>query len=217
MGETLPKVATQIVGSKHFSLWLAEQLYVVASRVRQLSDITFVGGKEETELAIKALLLKQSQWSLLTNEIMRSLSPQNVTVVQSRVHPFPPVAVPCADVATGFCYILQSAPQPELIYIGCTMSLKRRLSEHNTGNGSAFTKHPSRRPWVLNAYVTGFPQSETERLIKEFEQHWIRQLKSLQKFTKSNILMKDAIEEVKKIIIEWRVHYNAITLIQCAS
>ena len=33
MGETLPMVATQIVGSRDFALWLPEQLYVVMSRV----------------------------------------------------------------------------------------------------------------------------------------------------------------------------------------
>ena len=46
MGETVLLVATQIVGSKEFSLWLLEQLYVVVSRVRDLSQVTFVGSRE---------------------------------------------------------------------------------------------------------------------------------------------------------------------------
>ena len=216
MGETLPKVATQIVGCKHFSLWLAEQLYVVASRVRQLQDITFVGCKVETEAAVKALLLKHSQWALLTNAIFNSLSPLNVSVVQSKVHPFPVVALPRGDAVTGFCYLLQSAPQPELTYIGSTMSLKRRLSEHNSGCGSAFTKHPSRRPWILVCYITGFPTEETDTIIREFEREWIYKVKTLSSTKKSNVSVKDALLEVKLLITSWRMRHNSITLVICS-
>ena len=64
MGETLSKIATQIVGGNQYALWLSEQLYVIASRVRRLCDITFVGSVDKNQEAIKTLLTKHSQWAL---------------------------------------------------------------------------------------------------------------------------------------------------------
>ena len=44
MGDTFPKIATQLsVEEKKYTLWLASQLYVIISRVRDLRNVIFVG------------------------------------------------------------------------------------------------------------------------------------------------------------------------------
>ena len=70
MGETLPMVATQIVGSREFTLWLPEHMYVFMSRVRNLSHVRFVGAREANKKAIVDVTRKRSQWSELTNNIL---------------------------------------------------------------------------------------------------------------------------------------------------
>ena len=89
MGETLPMVATQIVGSKDFALWLPEQLYVVMSRVRSLNQVTFVGSKECNKRAVLDLVCKKSQWAELTNEILTKSSAGDRTIDHARASPFP--------------------------------------------------------------------------------------------------------------------------------
>ena len=160
MGETLPTVARQIVGAQEFSLWLPEQLYVVMSRVRSLVDITFVGSKQSNEGAILSLLSKKSQWSELSTEILQKCSSRDPTIFHGATNPFPStISIPQENV--GYCYLIQSVPQNNLLYIGSTMCLNRRIREHNVGLGASFTQDPSRRPWVLCAYVTGFLASSS--------------------------------------------------------
>ena len=47
--------------------------------------------------------------------------------------------------STGYCYLLQSLKQPSLFYIGWTSCLKRRLTEHNSGYGTEYTKPVGRK------------------------------------------------------------------------
>ena len=217
MGETLPKVATQIVGGNHYSLWLSEQLYVIASRVRRLCDITFVGCVDQNQEAIKNLLTKQSQWALLTNAILNSITLSNVFVPQSDVHPFPSSAVPPPSCDTGFCYLLQSAPQPQHFYIGSTMSLKRRLREHNSGMGSNFTNVIARRPWILVAFVNGFSSNNSLNEIRHFEREWIQCLVNFRQLSRRNVKLEDAIAVVKDLILKWRCQHRMLTLIITSS
>ena len=71
MGDTVPSLATQIVGGKKFSYWLKEQLYVVVSRVTDLSHITFVGDKQRTLDAINLLCRKDSHLVPLIDNFCR--------------------------------------------------------------------------------------------------------------------------------------------------
>ena len=173
MGETLPMVATQIVGSKDFALWLPEQLYVVMSRVRSLNQVTFVGSKESNKRAVLDLVCKKSQWAELTNEILTKSSAGDPTIDHARASPFPPSMRELPVQNLGFCYLLQSEPQQHLLYIGSTMSLVRRLREHNAGLGSAFTKVQNRLPWMVCAYVTGFNWTNASERIRAFEKEWL--------------------------------------------
>jgi len=49
-----------------------------------------------------------------------------------------------------YVYILQSRTRPDQTYIGSTMYLKKRFSEHNAGKSIHTNKF---RPWELAAYV----------------------------------------------------------------
>ena len=217
MGETLPKVATQIVGSPFYALWMSEQLYVIASRVRELPDITFVGDKKEMEVTMKNLLRKSSHWAAMTNAIMQSLSVPNVVVTQFESYPFPSATVQPPDAPVGYCYLLQSAPQPRHLYVGSTDNLKRRLREHNSGGGSVFTNVVSRRPWVLLAYVTGFSTENIRQSIRDFEQEWIQRLKNVRRIEKCNISAYQALEAAKVLLDEWRQTHGCLTLIVCSN
>ena len=168
MGETLPNVATQIVEAKEFSLWLLEQLYVVVSRVRNLSNVTFVGSKENNEQSVLTLMNKTSQWSELTAEIINKCTSGNGKIFFGKTSPFPmlPTLLPTDNL--GYCYILRSVPMNKLLYIGSTMCLGRRLREHNAGLGSNFTNVPWRRPWEVGAFVAGFYLPTASSRIREF-------------------------------------------------
>ena len=217
MGETLPKVATQIVGSPFYALWMSEQLYVIASRVRELADITFVGDKNELEETLKTLLRKFSHWAAMTNAIMQSLSAPNCVIAQFQSHPFPPVTVQPPEAPVGYCYLLQSAPQPRHLYVGSTENLKRRLREHNSGGGSVFTNVVSRRPWVLLAYVSGFPTTEVSQNIRDFEQQWIQRMKMVRRIERCNNSAQQALEVARALLDEWRQIHKCLTLIVCSN
>ena len=55
-----------------------------------------------------------------------------------------------------YVYILQSTTDPDRHYIGKTSDLKRRLSQHNSGNVTHTNKY---KPWLLQTY-TAFNSEE---------------------------------------------------------
>ena len=62
MGDTLSKVAMQIVGVG-FDLWDKGQVVVALSRTRLGKDVIFVGNKEETINLIVRLCKTHNQWT----------------------------------------------------------------------------------------------------------------------------------------------------------
>ena len=174
LGDTVPNLATQIVGGKKFSYWLKEQLYVVVSRVTDLSHITFVGDKQRTLDAINLLCRKDSHLVPLIDNFLSSRGRRNSGVSTTQTfYPFPLRVFDVPLSAIGFCYLLVSVKHRELFYIGSCKKLRRRLQEHNSGIGSAFTKPVERRPWALVAYLTGFSNA-VSRSRYSFEQDWQR-------------------------------------------
>ena len=62
MGDTLPKIATQISNRhSHLKLWDKAQVIVLMSRTKK--DIIFVGDKEVTIKSLTILLKTLSQWT----------------------------------------------------------------------------------------------------------------------------------------------------------
>lgn len=50
-----------------------------------------------------------------------------------------------------YVYILKSVRHSEKIYVGYTVAVDQRLSEHNAGESMYTAKY---RPWILHGYVT---------------------------------------------------------------
>ena len=216
MGKTLPTVATQIFGAQEFSLWLPEQLYVVMSRVRSLADITFVGSKQSNEGAILSLLCKKSQWSELTTEILQKCSSRDPTIFHGATNPFPStISIPQENV--GYCYLIQSVPQNNLLYIGSTMCLNRRIREHNVGLGASFTHDPSRRPWVLCAYVTGFRASSSTERMRFFEKQWLGAVTKVLTLRKKKISLPNALSTAENLIMNWPHKEDVLKLVICCN
>lgn len=49
-----------------------------------------------------------------------------------------------------YVYMINSQSEPERYYTGCTMDLKRRLTEHNSGESTHTCKF---MPWRLVGYI----------------------------------------------------------------
>ena len=204
MGDTVPSLATQIVGGKKFSYWLKEQLYVVVSRVTDLSHITFVGDKQRTLDAINLLCRKDSHLVPLIDNFLSSRGSCNsgVSAIQT-FYPFPLRVFDVPLSAIGYCYLLVSVKRRELFYIGSCKTLRRRLQEHNSGNGSAFTKPVERRPWALVAYVTGFSNA-VSRSRYSFEQDWQRAMVN-HKYSNVMLTLADYLSECHVLMDLYKV------------
>ena len=64
---------------------------------------------------------------------------------------------------------------PETFYVGETeRALLTRLSEHNCGDGSEFTRKPHRLPWAVAAFVCNFSSRFSRR---DFEQELHREMR----------------------------------------
>ena len=172
MGDTIPSLATQLVGGKKFNFWAKEQLYVLISRVQQLSDVMFVGDKDATLNALRIVLQKENHLTPFIHQITNTMTQPNAYVSTSQlVYPFPRKLYDVPTSSSGFTYLLMSIKLPHLFYIGKTMNMRRRLQEHNSGHGSDFTRPMERRPWTLTAFVFGFC-NKTLDTVSTFEKDW---------------------------------------------
>ncbi|MCH8081314.1 MAG: GIY-YIG nuclease family protein [Proteobacteria bacterium] len=61
-----------------------------------------------------------------------------------------------------YVYLIQSVSSPDEKYVGLTVNLKKRLSEHNSGNSIHTNKF---KPWKLVTYIVFTDKKKA----KEFE------------------------------------------------
>ena len=109
MGETIGRVVTKISSvEREYCPWQRKQIYVIVSRVRCLSYITFLGNKTTTLSSIKTLLQKGNQWDTYTETIVDASSncPQHV-VNLVRYCPFRPNKLKFQRKAMGLCIFSQ--------------------------------------------------------------------------------------------------------------
>jgi predicted GIY-YIG superfamily endonuclease len=85
----------------------------------------------------------------------------------------------------GYVYMIVSKNKPSLGYVGETISIRRRLYEHNSLQGGSAQTHAG-QPWLPAVLIKGFdaPADDPEKWQeinkvnrKEFEKYW-RQLNS---------------------------------------
>ena len=176
MGETLAGVITKVssVESK-YTLWEKEQIYVLVSRVKHLSHVTFVGDKEETLKTLKTILLIRTQWSTYVDHFLGQITqkadfPQVFDLNETQ---FVPYTIEIPRHSVGYVYMLVSRSVRDCVYVGETCNLRRRLREHNSGMGASFTNVSERRPWSVFCFLSGF-ESVDER--KHCESFWHNEL-----------------------------------------
>jgi putative endonuclease len=74
----------------------------------------------------------------------------------------------------AFVYLLIAKPNYKISYVGWTNDLKRRLKEHNEGNGAKFTRG---RKWILIYFET--VKNKSSALKREYELKKNRKLRNL--------------------------------------
>ena len=183
LGETCSRIATQISMQTHkYRLWDKEQLLVLLSRVPSLDNITFVTTQpEDTLLAMVKLLQQQSAWS---ERIEHVLSAIDTATDAPGVICHRPLPLQCAteyhfpNADVGYVYMLVSTKDSKFAYVGETVNIKKRLQQHNSGQGATFTRNSYLMPWACFVLVYHFPGSgrDTQNVSarKRFENHWHR-------------------------------------------
>ena len=176
MGDTFDKLATSISATdSSYALWMTSQVFVIVSRVKQLKNLTFVGNKSATLDAIRLIFetrdLREERLFRLLDQIRNNSRSgsivQPIDVTQMSYVPFNK-NIPRSP--TGFVYLLTSLnpTSPETFYVGQTeRALLTRLSEHNCGNGSEFTKPPHRLPWAVAAFICNFDSKFSRRDLEQ--------------------------------------------------
>ena len=179
MGDTFDKLATSISATdSSYALWMTSQVFVIVSRVKQLKNLTFVGDKSATLRAIRSIfedrdLREQHLFSLLDKIRNNQRNGSKVQPINISRMSYVPFNKNIPQTPYGFVYLLISVNpnSPSTFYVGQTQrALLIRLSEHNCGNGSEFTKTPHRLPWAIAAFVCNF-ESEYSRRDLERELH----------------------------------------------
>lgn len=196
MGGDFGYVVSSVVddGTAKYKLWAKEQVQVLISRTHRLDHLIFVGAPEATAQKLAQLLLLESKYSQHMNHIIASLSisgnhshnscnpGQNIlqlpdtTPEQFRLpHPLPfrPCDTELPQIDYGYVYLLLSLQNYRSTYIGQTVNLLRRLSQHNQGLGSLDTQNTRLRPWHCIAFITG-PSFQVHRIRQGFERKWQR-------------------------------------------
>lgn len=104
------------------------------------------------------------------------------------------------ETKTGYVYLLASVRNMETTYVGQTIDLKRRFSQHNSGNGSTGTCNVADRPWALVGYICGLAHLDrTGRM--QLESQWRRYMQLSQNSGRGDIMAK--LREGERVVQEW--------------
>jgi predicted GIY-YIG superfamily endonuclease len=211
LGCDFRKLATSVSTThSEYRLWEKEQAVVLLSRTFRAKDIIFVGNKEDTINALASLVQRRSQYSDYISHLLgvlcghRGATPElSAPVIRNELIPFRPIDVQLPQESSGYCYIILSLQNRKATYIGQTMSLVKRLNQHNRGTGSIQTSSYRLRPWSLIAFVCGFDSDR--RAMRRFETHWERKRDELQRSRR--ISSPPEIADVARTIIsEWQAN-----------
>jgi DNA replication protein DnaC len=179
IGSTCNCVATELnQNDASLRFWEREQFVVLVSRVRKLSDLYFVGNPDVTHSSIQYLCQLRDMWRDYVNDVVYKSA---VNIVQDDAIHTSPFLPFYRELPNGECvYIIYSASSGRC-YCGQTEDMRRRINQHNTGNGAAATREG--RPWDCLALVTGITNGERERRDIESQVHgFIHQFPSCRPF-----------------------------------
>ena len=91
-------------------------------------------------------------------------------VMTQRTYPFRVSDVALPQCNTGYVYMLISIKDMNFTYIGATLSIRKRIQQHNSGVGSVSTEPLHLRPYALLAYICGF--NSNRELLYYIERRW---------------------------------------------
>jgi len=179
MGGDFGKIASSVCddGINGFRLWERGQVIVLLSRVHTSKDLIFVGDKTLTSRTLLEILSLPSPYDSHLQYISKHLTNPSSYDMPSIINLTKPTPVQlCSlecpkqgDAQYGYVYLLISLSQPTVTYIGETINLFERISQHNKGWSQRFTNSIHLRPWACMAYVVGFT---THYQRKYFESLW---------------------------------------------
>ena len=143
-GQTLQEMATEI--SQHnpdFNLWDKGQLIILLTWTKKAKQTIFVGNKQDTLDALKAIFLSRNQWSDYIEHVLsivtindNSNAPANFHTMNQNDYPFCICDISLPNPQSGFIYFLISVRDKSFTYIGSTICLLERLPQHNSGYGA---------------------------------------------------------------------------------
>ena len=181
------------------------------SRTKRARDTIFVGNKQDTLNALKAILMKKTQWCEYMDKVLDviTLNATNAEVQQHQhnqsrnleAYPFRICDISLPQCQTGYVYILMSLQQRKYVYIGQTKCLRRRIQEHNSGYGSSSTESPLLRPFAILAYICGFDNN------RELREHAERKWKQIR-----NSMVRSGVDDPRLIA---RAGQQVINEIDC--
>jgi hypothetical protein len=217
LGSTLARVAFKLgEESSAYGLWDRKQLLVIISRVRSLDHIFPVGDWTQIERQVRALLIKESKEEKRLCDYLRNLdilseNPRRVVESFAETQDLSD-AFPVAEV--GCVYLLVNADDPRAFYIGETMNLRRRYSQHRTSS-KTFGCRLRMDSIRLYCFVTGFQGGGFGVVysLKNFETEW-------QSAAGRGGMSRHA-SELQQIgedmIVRWnaRKRYQELTMVKC--
>ena len=208
LGRTCDVVSTQVsYANAMFAIWERPMFLVIISRVRNLKDITFVGDKEDTMKAIKAILaMKCENWS----RIERMLEAKDK---QNEMIPYETFSLHGEDFflpgehSAGYIYFLVSLKHKHQRFIGYTSDLRQELNDINMGKKD-IGKSPAMRPWVVMGFVAGVLTSRIEENKKRYhytdEGGLLVNLEGISEHRQSTQFM----DRVEECVTEWNTDEN---------
>ena len=221
LGDTFPKIVSKVsLNESSYKIWEKEQLLVLLSRVSKLEDITFIGTESDLLATLTAVIQKESCWSHFINSLLLTLASPTTTHTSTfnvLTTNFQPWNIVLPDDNTGFVYILVSTKITNVFYIGETVCLRRRLREHNSGQGAESTRPIERRPWAVLAFVTGFC---TTNMLTNMRQR--KELERTLNYQASLIGPNIAVPSIFRVIQDCVVSYSSanelnLKVIQCGN
>jgi predicted GIY-YIG superfamily endonuclease len=174
IGHSVHKIATELAPGK--DLWEKAMVVVLISRVSEASDLIFVGDRQNNINAILKGLSLRNQYDDYMNHIVQVMSsnlpaPGSMPYpIDLSVNPFRQKDILIPDDTSGVVYLLVSIYNPSSLYIGMTNHMAKRLKQHNSGMGAKASSDPSKRPWGLMSYVSGFQSNRS--MMRTFEIRW---------------------------------------------
>ena len=180
IGDDVPKLATQIASnnpseSRMFNMWDRNQLLVLLSRVNYLSNLIFVGPKQQVIEKLKDVAMKRNQWDSYINNFVSSLkemhsNSNNITIpVKHHLYAASRLQLPTTLCPTIFALVALS---DNSVVVSRSYNVRTSLYQFNTLNEIVPSELGNKRPWALLAAVFNLPEDLDDGFTINLECCW---------------------------------------------